>query len=100
MKPSGKRMVKAWVDSDWAGDRATRKSVDCVVMEVLGTVISVSTKGQLAIAQSSGEAELGGVHRGALTAVGIQNTWMEWFEEQLPIAVMTDSAAGKVMSVR
>jgi hypothetical protein len=70
------------------------------VIEVLGAVVSVSTKGQLAIAQSSAEAELGGAHRAALLAVGVQNTWLELFEENLPIGLLMDSAAGKIMAVR
>ena len=101
LRPDGpKRSVTVWSDSDWAGDRKTRKSVDCVVVEVLGTVVSVSTKGQMAIAQSSAEAELGGAHRAALMAVGVQNTWLELFEENLPIGLLMDSAAGKIMAVR
>ncbi len=80
--------------------RKTRKSVDCVVVEVLGAVVSVSTKGQMAIAQSSAEAELGGAHRAALMGVCVQNTWLELFDENLPIGLLMDSAAGKIMAVR
>ncbi len=54
----------------------------------------------MAIAQSSAEAELGGAHRAALMAVGVQNTWLELFEENLPIGLLMDSAAGKIMAVR
>jgi hypothetical protein len=96
----GPREVRMWSDSDWAGERKTRKSVDCVVTEVLGAVVGVTTKGQAAVAQSSAEAELGGAHRAALVAVGVQNLWSEIFDEVLPIRIMMDSAAGKVLGCR
>ena len=94
------KAIKCWCDSDWAGDRVSRKSVDCLVVEVLGCVVSVSTKGQAAVAQSSAEAELGGCHRAALYSIGIQNYWQELYDEYLPINICTDSSAGKMISLR
>ena len=29
--------IEAWADSDWAGDRSSRKSVDCIVVKVYGS---------------------------------------------------------------
>lgn len=100
LRPTKARVATAWSDSDWAGERSTRKSVDCVVLEVMGAVLTVSTKGQMAIAQSSAEAELGGIHRAALLLVMIQNLWHEWFGEQLPLTIKTDAVAAKVLSLR
>jgi hypothetical protein len=97
---ASKPLIQAWSDSDWAGDRATRKSVDCVVIKVYGAIVHVSSKGQMAIAQSSAEAELGGAHRAGLYAIGIQNTWHEMYEDCLPIELLMDSSAGKIMAVR
>ena len=101
LSPEGSsRTIQVWCDSDWAGDRTTRRSVDCIVVRVLGTVLHTSTKGQTAIAQSSAEAELGAAHRGALYAIGIQNMWSEFFGEHLNIEILTDSMAAKLISTR
>eukprot|EP00969_Alexandrium_andersonii_P226198 9988652-Alexandrium_andersonii.AAC.1 len=66
-----------FADSDWAGDKSTRKSVDCVVADVRGAVVYVSTKGQSFLALSSPEAELAGAHRGSLYGIFLQNMWKE-----------------------
>jgi hypothetical protein len=92
--------LKGWADSDWAGDRISRKSVDCIVAEAFGNVLSISTKGQACVAQSSGEAELGALHRCALKMVGIQNLVYEVWGTSCPITLCTDSSAAKVMAVR
>jgi hypothetical protein len=97
---ASKPLIQAWSDSDWAGDRATRKSVDCVVIKVYGAIVHVSSKGQMAIAQSSAEAERGGAHRAGLYATDIQNAWHEMYEDCLPIELLMDSSAGKIMAVR
>ncbi len=73
------------VDSDWAGDKSTRKSVDCVVADLCGAVVYVSTKGQTFRALSSPEAELAAAHRGSLYGFFLQNMWKELFRETLPI---------------
>ena len=101
LSPDGNcRTIQVWCDSDWAGDRSTRRSVDCIVLRVLGTVLHTSTKGQTAIAQSSAEAELGAAHRGALFAIGLQNMWSEFYGEHLNIEILTDSIAAKLISTR
>jgi hypothetical protein len=70
------------------------------VAETFGNVISISTKGQASIAQSSGEAELGALHRCALKMIGIQNFVQEVWNTSNPITLCTDSSAAKVMSLR
>ena len=101
LEPNGDQTdVDTWVDSDWAGDRVDRKSLDCIVVKVYDSVIHMSSKGQGAQAQSSAEAELGGIHRGALFAIGVQNFIHEVWGELLRICIWTDSSSGKVMSVR
>ncbi len=57
------------VDSDCAGDKSTRMSVDCVVADLCGAVVYVSTKGQTFRALSSPEAELAAAHRGSLYGI-------------------------------
>ena len=92
--------IDVHVDSNWAGCLKTSKSTDCVVLDVCGYKMINSVKTQHPLAQSSGEAELGGVHRGAILGVHVQNIWNELFRQLLPITVFTDSAAGKVMATR
>jgi hypothetical protein len=87
------------VDSDWAGS-ADRKSTDCILVKVLGANVHCSVKTQGNLSTSSGQAELGGIQRGAMFGVYVQNVWSATYGETLPITVHTDSAAGKVMGTR
>ena len=101
MQPDrNKPCIQAWSDSDWAGERSSRKSVDCVVIKLYGCTIHSSSRGQQATALSSAEAELGGAHRAALYAVSIQNSWLEMFSACLNIEIYMDSSAGKIMGTR
>jgi len=49
--------VKGYSDTDWAGNKVTRKSVGCSVLECAGAVLLSTVAGQAIHAQSSGEAE-------------------------------------------
>ena len=46
----------ALANSDWAGDRHTRKSASCVALHVDGCVMLEICRGQLIRAQSTAEA--------------------------------------------
>ena len=87
------------VDSDWAGS-ADRKSTDCICAKLLGANTHVSVKTQGNLSTSSGQAELGGIQRGAMFGVYLQNVWHASYGELLHIVVHADSAAGKVMGTR
>jgi hypothetical protein len=93
------RRIEVVVDSDWAGS-ADRKSTECIVVEVLGANVHCSVKTQGNLSTSSGQAELGGIQRGAMFGVYVQNVWSATYGETLPITVHMDSAAGKVMGTR
>eukprot|EP00969_Alexandrium_andersonii_P268350 11858855-Alexandrium_andersonii.AAC.1 len=58
-------------------------------------LVSVAVKTQTQVAQSSAEAELGGVHRGAILGVCARNIWEDAFGEWLPITIATDSSLGR-----
>ncbi len=74
IEPDGSQdTIDIYMDSDWAGERQQRKSIDCIVVFVGGVVLHMSSKGQGAQSQSSAESELGGVHRSALFGIGVQN---------------------------
>ena len=49
--------LTVFTDSDWAGDRPTRKSVSSWVIMLDGFVLSACARTQLVVAQSSCEAE-------------------------------------------
>jgi hypothetical protein len=66
-----------YVDADWAGDRATRKSISGYLFLLNGAPISWSSKRQQVVAQSSTESEY------ILLARGVQQAlWLRsWLEE-------------------
>jgi hypothetical protein len=92
--------IQIWVDADWAGDRESRKSIDCIVARVFGVVIHTSVKGQMYVAQSSAESELGGSHRGCLYGIFLQNMIFEFFGTVCTVEILTDSSAGKTIALR
>lgn len=49
--------MKAFADSDWAGDRETRKSITGYVVMVIGSPVSWKSQRQTIVALSSAEAE-------------------------------------------
>ena len=64
--------VIALTDSNWAGDRKTRKSVSGGVLTIGGHVVKTWSKGQSLTALSSAEAELTGISKGAAQGLGLQ----------------------------
>ena len=64
-----------WVqsDSDWAGDRATRKSTSGGTIRLGGHLIKSWSKDQTVIATSSGEAELYAANHGAQQGLGVRS---------------------------
>ena len=92
--------IVIYADSDWAGCKTTARSTDCVVALIYGAMVGFSSRTQTTIAQSSAEAELGAIHRGALAGVYIQNLWHEITGELLKIRVFSGSAAGRAISQR
>jgi hypothetical protein len=92
-------------DADWAKDPETRKSTDCITVFYHNCCISVSTKQQRIIAQSSAEAELLGMTRGMMTAAYLQNLVAELrlqgFGETSPkIILWSDSSAARSIAQR
>ena len=54
---SGPSLLEVYSDSNWAGDRQTRRSVSCAMFFVNGNYFFGVTRSQRSIALSSGEAE-------------------------------------------
>jgi hypothetical protein len=92
-------------DADWAKDPETRKSTDCITVFYHNCCMSVSTKQQSIIAQSSAEAELLGMTRGMMTAVYLQNLVAELRLKGLgdtspKITLWSDSSAARSIAQR
>ena len=81
-------------DTDWAGDRVSRKSVTCVVYTVAGCTLSTSVTGQAIHAQSSGESEFYGNVTGVSGGLLLQHI-LAFLGMELPLTLYTDSAASR-----
>ena len=65
--------IKAYTDSDWAGDRCTRKSTSGGALMVGAHSIKTWSKDQSVVALSSGEAELYAANYGGAQALGLKS---------------------------
>jgi len=66
-------IVKAYVDSDWAGCRKTRKSTSGGVLMLGSTAVRGWSTNQVVIALSTGEAEYYAALKGSSQALGFQS---------------------------
>ncbi len=67
------KRICVFTDSDWAGDRASRKSTSGGAMTAGVHLIRSWSKDQSVLAMSSGEAELYAANYGAAQALGLQS---------------------------
>ena len=87
-------IVKAYVDSDWAGCRKTRKSTSGGVLMLGGTAVRGWSTNQAVIALSSGEAEYYAALKGASQALGFQSM-LEDIGLQTTVTLFSDSSAAR-----
>ena len=66
----GEVILDGWVDTDWAGDEDTRRSVTSMAIEADGCQLHTRVLQQSIIAQSSGEGEFYGVVKAAGVGLG------------------------------
>ena len=66
-------IVEAYVDSDWAGCRKSRKSTSGGILYLGGVAVRAWSSNQNVIALSSGEAEYYAALKGASSALGFQS---------------------------
>eukprot|EP00438_Fugacium_kawagutii_P005573 Skav228719 [mRNA] locus=scaffold1830:163434:164903:- [translate_table: standard] len=93
--------VRVYVDSDWAGCHATRRSTSGVSVHILGVCVLSHSRTQSTVALSSGEAELYAVGSGTADALFIRSLVLEaHLFEKVNLTVLTDSTAGKSMAGR
>lgn len=64
--------IDVYVDSDWAGDKISRKSTTGAILKVGNDVVKTYSRNQKTIALSSGEAELYAIVSGIVEAIGVQ----------------------------
>jgi hypothetical protein len=91
------RNLTVFVDSDWAGCKATRRSTSGGVLKVGQHVLKTWSTTQSTIATSSGEAELIAMHDGASRAMGLQTVMFEvgLTPKLSMLRVYTDSTVAK-----
>jgi hypothetical protein len=89
--------VTAFVDSDWAGCRKSRKSTSGGVLKVGDHVVKTWSSTQATIATSSGEAELHAMYDGATRGLGMKTVMEELcLKPDFALCrVCTDSSAAK-----
>ena len=84
--------LKVYVDTDFGGCHTTRRSTSGGVAMRGGHCIKHWSTTQTTVALSSGEAELGGICRGASQALGLQSLALDLGIE-LGLEVLTDATA-------
>ena len=91
--------MDVFVDSDWAGDRVTRRSTSGGVVSWAGGVLKTWSKRQSCTATSSGEAELHSLAKGMAEALGIRSVAADlgW---EVKLRIWTDSSAAKSIASR
>ena len=91
--------INIFADSDWAGDKATRKNVSRGVLQIGNAVVKTWSSTQTVIALSSGEAELYATNKGAAQAMGLQSMLTDT-GISLEIRLFTDSSTAKAIVKR
>ncbi|CAJ1391015.1 unnamed protein product [Effrenium voratum] len=100
-QPMREMEVRAWSDSDWAGDPLTRKSVTGAVIKNGGHTLMVRGVTQKIVALSSCESEYYGMCRTATLAEFVRNVMAFYMGEKVPVVKMlVDSSAAKAMTER
>ena len=84
--------LDAFADSDWAGDKTTRKSTSGGLLTMGGHLIKSWSSSQPTIALSSGEAELYAIVKAASQAAGLVSMLCD-FGFNTSATVHTDSTA-------
>ena len=91
--------ITSYVDSDWAGCKATRKSTSGGVLHINGVCVHHYSRTQTTVALSSGEAELYAIGTGVAEALGLRN-FLHELGILSTITVCTDSSAARSITTR
>jgi len=91
--------IDAWVDTDFAGCRKTRKSTSGGVLRLGEHLVKGWSQTQAIIALSSGEAEYYGLVRGSSEALGLRSVLGD-LGVDVKVRVKTDASAAKGIATR
>jgi hypothetical protein len=83
--------VETYTDSDWAGDKADRKSVSGYVSLLYGNPLGWGSHKQHTIALSSAEAEYYALTEACKETMHITNLFSEIMDLTLPVPIMVDN---------
>ena len=94
-----KWILETFTDSDWSGDRKTRRSTSSAVHCLNGIVVYHSSRGQRVVSLSSAEAELHGLVGGAADGIALR-IYLQFLldEEEIQHACLIDNSATKQIS--
>jgi hypothetical protein len=98
--PGSSTTVMAMSDSDWAGDRTTRRSTSGGVLLLNNCLIHHWSKSQANVALSSGEAELNGCVKTVAEMVGLLELLVEVQHEYSSPVLKIDASACKGILLR
>ena len=93
-------VVEGQGDSDWAGDKVTRRSTSGGILRWNGDVLKGWATRQQTIALSSGEAELYAMTRTASQVIGLIQLLGDFFPKVMKGIVRTDSSAAIGIAAR
>eukprot|EP00971_Amphidinium_carterae_P253969 5041904-Amphidinium_carterae.1 len=91
--------LACYSDSDWGGDKQSRKSMSSVVITADERVLCTIVRKQQLVALSSGEAELYAMALAGTESFALKGLF-EWLGFRVAWKVYTDSSAAKTMGLR
>ena len=91
--------LDVFVDTDWGGDKVSRKGTTSIAIFVGGSLYSDFCRDQTVIAQSSGECEYYGLAAGCSEGLHVKSI-LEFFGFPSALRVHTDSTAARGISQR
>ena len=97
--PYKTRRIVVWTDSDYAGDKQTRKSTSCALVFCDGTLVHGHNRRQTVVATSSAEAEYYSLAAGLQEALAARSILQE-LGETVELEVKCDSSAARAMANR
>ena len=93
------RELSLYADSDWAGNKETRKSSSCGIIRAGACTLASVVRGQGLVAQSSAEAEFYAAVMVTTEGLHLQQL-LGWCGVPLRLRLYTDSAAGRSALLR
>ena len=95
---SEKWVLESFTDSDWSGDRKSRRSTSSAAHSVNGMICYHSSRGQKVVSLSSAEAELHGLVGGAVDGIFIRRCLEFLVEQPIFHACLIDNSATRQIS--